>query len=189
MAGAGVQRPVRDVLLVENRQRVNVCAKGDGRRVVLAAADVGDQAGTPREHGGLEPGGLQAQGDPAGGAVLGVSDLRMCVQIPAELDQLGPMVREKRVELACQITLSHPPSPLGTGSVQEHTGSLDCRGRLACRRPGLPYRSGRSFARDCTPAAQHAATVPGHSPGSGRQNAYPSVLLPSWSTHNGHKPV
>jgi hypothetical protein len=37
----------------------------------------------------------------------------MRVQVPAELDEFRLMTREKRVELAYQITLSHPPSPLG----------------------------------------------------------------------------
>src|SRR5579859_6517478 len=146
MTRAGVQRPVRNVLLVHDGQRVDVGPERNRRRVLLAAADVSDQPRALRQHRGPQPGSLKAQRDPARRAVLGVTDLWMGVQIPAKLDQLRLMPVEKRVELAYQITLSHPPSSCGPGSGHERNGGAGTRG--------------------------HGA-VPGSCPGSGTPNVCP----------------
>src|SRR5215813_6269934 len=129
MTRARVQRPVRDILFVSDRQRVDVGTQRDRRNVILAATDVGDQPGALRQDPGPQPRRLEPERDPPGRAVLGVTDLWMGVQIPAELDQFWPVPFHERVVLAYQTTLSHPPTPSGPGSGQERTGSSRwCRG-------------------------------------------------------------
>ncbi len=45
----------------------------------------------------------QPQGHPAGGAVLVEGQLRVHVQIPAELDQLGFVFRQEHIQIREQI--------------------------------------------------------------------------------------
>jgi hypothetical protein len=96
MGGAGIQRPVRNTLFVNDRQGVDVGSEGDCRRIVAAAADVAQQSGAFGQDSGTESSRLKPTRDPAGCAVLGVTDLRMGMQVPAELDQLGLVAIKKR---------------------------------------------------------------------------------------------
>ncbi len=84
MAGTGIQRPVRNILLINDRQGVDVGSKRDC-------------SGAFRQDSGPQSGGLKPDRDPAGRAVLGVTDLRMGMQVPAELDQLRLVARKKRL--------------------------------------------------------------------------------------------
>ncbi len=97
MAGTGIQRPVRNILLINDRQGVDVGSKRDCRRIVATAADVTQQSGAFRQDSGPQSGGLKPERDPASRAVLGVTDLRMGMQVPAELDQLRLVARKKRL--------------------------------------------------------------------------------------------
>ena len=101
---------IGDVLLVRHGQRVQVGAQGHHGPVALGlrlGADVHEQARAlgqdhrPQAHRG------QPQRDPAGGAVLGVGQLGMRVQVAAELDQLVFVSGQEHVQIREQIIAFH----------------------------------------------------------------------------------
>ena len=79
-AGPGVGGAVVD------GERVEVGAQRDHGPV--AAADVDDQP-VARQHGGRQPGLVEALGEDGRGAVLGPRELGVGVQVAPQLDQLG----------------------------------------------------------------------------------------------------
>ena len=103
MAGVRHGGAVGDVLLVGHRQRVEVRAEGHhgpvGVGVLVVSADVDRQAGALGQDHRPQARRGQAQRDPAGGAVLGVGELGMRVQVAAELDQLVLVSGQERVQI------------------------------------------------------------------------------------------
>src|SRR5215472_10571894 len=97
MADAIVQRTVRNALLVGDGQGIDVSTKRNCRGIIAGAADVAQQARALGQDGGPQPGRLKAQTDPAGRAVLRITDLWMSVQVPAKLDQLRLVALQKRL--------------------------------------------------------------------------------------------
>ena len=91
MAGVGNRGPVRDILLVADRQRVQVGPQRDHR--VGARPDVHDQPGALGQDHRPQARGLQPELDPARGPVLVVADLGMGMQVASELDELGLVPR------------------------------------------------------------------------------------------------
>jgi hypothetical protein len=86
---------VRDVLDVLQRQRVDVRAQ---RHHPLARADLAGQTGADRQHPGLQADRLQGLDQLGGGAVLGVPELGMAVQIATERDQIRTVLGEPLVQ-------------------------------------------------------------------------------------------
>ena len=97
---------VGDVLVVRHRQGVHVGAERHHRPFGirnLLRADVHQHAGALGQDNWPQPRRGQPQGDPAGGAVLVEGQLGMRVQIAAELDQLGFVFRQERIQTREQI--------------------------------------------------------------------------------------
>jgi hypothetical protein len=91
--------PVRHVLGVLQRQRVQVGAEGDHP---VARTDVADDAVALGQQLRREPGHGQLPGDQRGRLELVVRQLRMRVQVPPDGHQLGAAGRQPAVELAGQ---------------------------------------------------------------------------------------
>ena len=109
VAGAGHGGPVRDVLFVADRQRVKVSPERDHRLGTRPHVD--QQAGALGQDDRPEARGLQPELHPARRPVLVVTDLRMGMQVAPEIDELGLMPGEERVELALQVKFGHPWPP------------------------------------------------------------------------------
>ena len=114
----GDGRAVRDVLLVGHRQGVDVGTERDYRAwrglvVTVAAADVDDQAGALGQDHRAEARSRQPQRDAARGAVLGVADFRVGVQVAAERDELGLVLGDESFEIARQVISFHARLPPG----------------------------------------------------------------------------
>jgi hypothetical protein len=93
MADPRDRRPVGDVLLVLQRQGVDVGPQRDDRPV--AVADVADEPRADRQQSGPQPDGLQAAGDQRGRLTLRLAELRVRVEVAAEVDELGVVGGEK----------------------------------------------------------------------------------------------
>ncbi len=116
MTGVRDGGAVGDVLLVGHGQRVQVRAQRDHGLVgvgvlVVQRADVDGQAGALGQDHRAQAGRGQAQRDPAGGAVLGVGQLGMGVQVAAELDQLVLVSGQERIQIRGQISFFHAQHP------------------------------------------------------------------------------
>src|SRR4029450_5028014 len=86
MGDARNRRPVGDLLLVGDGERVHVRSERD-RRPVLA--DIAYESGTDREDASGQTGLFQAVSDDPRRAYLGECQLRMSMKIAAQRDQLG----------------------------------------------------------------------------------------------------
>jgi len=114
VAGARHGRAVGDVLLVGQGQRVEVRAEshhGTFGVTVLLGPDVNEQAGALGQDHRPQAGRGQAQRDAAGGALLCVGQFGVGVQVAAELDQLGRVPGQERVEIRGQVISLHGPHP------------------------------------------------------------------------------
>ena len=132
MADVRHGRAVRDVLVVRHRQRVEVCPERNDRPFGirnLLRADVDEQAGSLGQDHRPQARRGQAQRDPAGGAVLVVGQLGMRVQVAAELDQLGFVLRQERVQIREQIIARlNPAMPTIPVSAESVFGELGDEG-------------------------------------------------------------
>ena len=105
---AGTLRPVRDLLLVGHRERVDVGPQRDPG-TVIRSRDVAHQPGADGESSGRETGDLQPLCDERGGVVLRVAELGMGVQLTAERDQLLEVAVEELVD-GC-VDVGHGRAP------------------------------------------------------------------------------
>ena len=115
--GRGVRQPggLRD------RQRIDVGAQPDHP---VAAADLGDDAGSGRHQPGLDPVGLQRAQDQRAGGRLAVPQLGMGVHPAAQVDN--------SVEIGAQHVVQPPRTP--TGTLVRHLVGVRNRGRRRWQR-------------------------------------------------------
>ena len=129
---AGVRHggPVRDVLDVRHGQRVHVGAERDDRALGvgnLLRADVDEQAGPLGQDDRPQARRGQAQRDPAGRPVLVEGQLRMSVQVPAELDELRLVFSQERVGLFGRRFSRHRHGAARGGATRRRgNGCRDC---------------------------------------------------------------
>ncbi len=102
-------RPVGNVLLVVEGQRVNVGTQCHRR--TLTGTDIADQPSALGETQRFEPGVDEPLLDPLRRAVLRKSELGMPVKVAAELDKLPFPVRQEHGQLFAQVTPLHARDP------------------------------------------------------------------------------
>ncbi|GAA3129496.1 hypothetical protein GCM10020001_059070 [Nonomuraea salmonea] len=162
VAGARHGRAVGHVLLVLQRQRVDVGAQGDGRAV--AAADVADQPGTLGQHRGAEAGGGEPLGDALCRAIFGEGQLRMHVEVAAECHEILLGLRQERVEFASKLTSPHmsPSRPMPCAP----SGLLGCTAHALQKNlsiaAGATWLSGRCAAETKDRPAGFGARIVKH---------------------------
>src|SRR5215475_13506123 len=111
MARTAVDRSIRHVLFVVDWQRVNVGTQGNNWLIGTSSADVYRQASAFGQDRRPQASSLEPKRDPPRCPVLVIASLRVSVQVSTEVDQLGLMAAEERIELALEIVLSHALPP------------------------------------------------------------------------------
>src|SRR6202044_2509144 len=120
VTGTLIRRPVRYVLLVVDRQRVDVSPQRHYRAGGRAGADVDSEPGALGQDVRPQAGRFQPQRYPASGPVLVVTGLRMGMQVTTEINELALVHGQKRVELALKVMLGHALPPRGHRNTDRH---------------------------------------------------------------------
>ncbi len=127
VAGTPVDRPVRYVLLVIYRQRIDIGPERDYPLTGGAIPDVDSEASALGQDGRAQSSSLKPERDPPRRPVLVVASLGMGVQITPKLDELGLVRGEERVEFCLEIVLSHALPPGGQRDIlARRAGQLFC---------------------------------------------------------------
>src|ERR1039457_4315971 len=177
-------RPVGHLLLVGHRKRVEVGAQGHQRAAVRLAADVHQHAGPLGQDDRAQADRGQPERYPPRGPVLVITELRVRVQVPAELDELGLVRGKELVELPQDVTVRHAEPPQGRRNDPPRTRSPARRPRLSGRpRPPPPHADAGRRRRGPVPSTS--------SPARPRSRAGPrpaGVPPPAYATRHGAAP-